>query len=211
MSSGANRQQLNAGGEDLGPGACGRHHWLRVDWGFAANESATCSSPSQRERNKRPKREHSSLTSQPRAAQKPIRPNQDEIGVRIAPTERSNPARNLRRMALTEPDRASQPARRSPKVTKTHNSQDRSRDMKKARDLPSSRALHPTTATQAAIDQPASAAPSSSTPIIPTIRSRSSTVANSIVILPLFRPMSTFTRVSNRSDNRSARSLSAGA
>lgn len=54
-------------------------------------------------------------------------------------------------------------------------------------------------------------APSSSTPIIPTIRSRSSTVANSIVILPLFRPMSTFTRVSNRSESRSARSFSAGA
>ena len=51
----------------------------------------------------------------------------------------------------------------------------------------------------------------SCTPMMPTIRSRSSTVANSIVILPLRRPMSTLTRVSNRSDSRSARSVSAGA
>ena len=53
--------------------------------------------------------------------------------------------------------------------------------------------------------------PRSCTPMIPTIRSRSSTVANSIVILPLLRPRSTFTRVSKRSDSRSARSTSAGA
>ena len=50
-----------------------------------------------------------------------------------------------------------------------------------------------------------------STPMMPTIRSRSSTVANSMVILPLLRPMSTFTRVSKRSESRSARSVSAGA
>ena len=46
---------------------------------------------------------------------------------------------------------------------------------------------------------------------MPTMRSRSSTVANSMVILPLFRPMSTLTRVSKRSESRSARSVSAGA
>src|SRR6185437_10897426 len=46
----------------------------------------------------------------------------------------------------------------------------------------------------------------SSTPMMPTMRSRSSTVANSIVIRPFRRPMSTFTRVSNRSESRSARS-----
>jgi hypothetical protein len=75
--------------------------------------------------------------------------------------------------------------------------------------LPNRRRTTPNRARK--IPQPPEEDPSSSTPIIPTIRSRSSTVANSIVILPLFRPMSTFTRVSNRSDNRSANSLSAGA
>jgi hypothetical protein len=53
--------------------------------------------------------------------------------------------------------------------------------------------------------------PSSSMPIMPTMRSRSSTVANSIVILPLLRPISTLTRVSNLSESRPARSSSAGA
>ena len=48
-------------------------------------------------------------------------------------------------------------------------------------------------------------------PMMPTIRSRSSTVANSMRIRPLRRPMSTRTRVSKRSDRRSARSDSAGA
>ena len=38
-----------------------------------------------------------------------------------------------------------------------------------------------------------------------TIRSRSSMVANSTTILPLLRPNSTLTLVSNTSDNRSAR------
>ena len=79
-------------------------------------------------------------------------------------------------------------------------------DMKKARDPPESRA-----SCQQPFSSRSVSAPSSSTPIIPTIRSRSSTVANSIVILPLFRPMSTFTRVSKRSDSRSARSFRAGA
>jgi hypothetical protein len=45
----------------------------------------------------------------------------------------------------------------------------------------------------------------------PTIRSRSSTEANSTTILPLRRPSSTLTRVSKLSESRSARSVSAGA
>lgn len=44
-----------------------------------------------------------------------------------------------------------------------------------------------------------------------TIRCRSSIVANSTVILPLDFPRSTFTRVSNRSESRSARSTTPGA
>src|SRR5699024_11248952 len=44
-----------------------------------------------------------------------------------------------------------------------------------------------------------------------TIRSRSSIEANSTVILPLFLPRSTLTRVSYRSDNRAAMSSSRGA
>ena len=45
----------------------------------------------------------------------------------------------------------------------------------------------------------------------PTMRSRSSSEANSMVILPLVRPRSTLTRVSSRSDSRSARSCEPGA
>ena len=47
--------------------------------------------------------------------------------------------------------------------------------------------------------------PSSSGDIALTIRSRSSMVANSTVILPFFAPISTLTRVSNRSESRSDR------
>ena len=48
-------------------------------------------------------------------------------------------------------------------------------------------------------------------PIKATMRSKSSIVANSMTILPLVLPNSTFTRVSKWSESRSARSLAFGA